>query len=256
MARQLSESHPIQLEVGKLGGQAEPNVLIVDGSQAYCAGLGQFFRSQGGAQLVGCINTGARIRPSLLLRADVAIVEMEYAGRSGLTLCRELIRRDYPPKVLMLINHDWDVSLAAAYASGACGVLFRSTPPATVLQMVGQASACPVFTEAQMQRIQQWEKEVGTRLRRLRRREWQLLWLVATGPTNDEIAEELGVTRNTVEKHIGAMLTKLELGSRAALFGFMFRYHLDVLTRLMYDEDSFIPWLNAQPTAILGGPSD
>lgn len=46
------------------------------------------------------------------------------------------------------------------------------------------------------------------------RTEREVLWLVAEGKSNREIAQALCVTEETVEKHIGNVLDKLRMGSR------------------------------------------
>jgi DNA-binding NarL/FixJ family response regulator len=49
-------------------------------------------------------------------------------------------------------------------------------------------------------------------------RELQILELVASGLTNQEIAEELEISKRTVDNHISNILTKTATGNRVALF--------------------------------------
>ena len=44
-----------------------------------------------------------------------------------------------------------------------------------------------------------------------------MAWLAARGRTNREIAQELFVTRRTVETHLGAVYRKLGIASRSEL---------------------------------------
>lgn len=48
-------------------------------------------------------------------------------------------------------------------------------------------------------------------------RELQIVELVAAGLTNQEIAEELEISKRTVDNHISNILTKTETGNRVAL---------------------------------------
>lgn len=48
-------------------------------------------------------------------------------------------------------------------------------------------------------------------------REREVATLAASGRTNNEIAEDLFISRHTVEKHLGAALRKLGVRSRTAL---------------------------------------
>ena len=50
-------------------------------------------------------------------------------------------------------------------------------------------------------------------------RQWQVVELIVAGSTNRAIADQLGVSESTVEKHVGAVLQRWELPSRAAIAG-------------------------------------
>jgi len=47
-------------------------------------------------------------------------------------------------------------------------------------------------------------------------REAEVLWLIAAGKTNQEIAEQLVLSIRTVERHISTVYEKLQLTGRAA----------------------------------------
>jgi DNA-binding CsgD family transcriptional regulator len=57
-------------------------------------------------------------------------------------------------------------------------------------------------------------------------RELQVLRLVATGKTNKAIAAELFVSERTVDRHVGNILTKLDVPSRAAATAFAYEHGL------------------------------
>ena len=49
-------------------------------------------------------------------------------------------------------------------------------------------------------------------------REWEVLDLLRQGQTTGEVAERLGISRVTVRRHVGEILRKLHVSSRAAAF--------------------------------------
>ncbi|MGB5974873.1 MAG: helix-turn-helix transcriptional regulator [Nodosilinea sp.] len=49
-------------------------------------------------------------------------------------------------------------------------------------------------------------------------RELQIVELVASGLTNQEISEQLDISKRTVDNHISNILTKTATGNRVALF--------------------------------------
>jgi DNA-binding CsgD family transcriptional regulator len=60
----------------------------------------------------------------------------------------------------------------------------------------------------------------------LTRRELQVLRLVAAGRTNKAIASELLLSVKTVDRHVGNILTKLDVGSRAAATAYAYEHKL------------------------------
>lgn len=60
----------------------------------------------------------------------------------------------------------------------------------------------------------------------LTKRELQVLKLVATGATNKAIANELGLSDKTIERHLGSVFNKLGLASRAAATAYAFQHGL------------------------------
>ena len=57
-------------------------------------------------------------------------------------------------------------------------------------------------------------------------REIEVLRLVAAGKSNRQVAEELVISLNTVERHISNIFNKLDVSSRAAATAFAFEHRL------------------------------
>jgi DNA-binding CsgD family transcriptional regulator len=61
---------------------------------------------------------------------------------------------------------------------------------------------------------------------RLSRRELQVLRLVATGKTNKAIGQQLGLSERTIDRHVGNILDKLDVQSRAAATAYAYEHAL------------------------------
>jgi DNA-binding NarL/FixJ family response regulator len=57
-------------------------------------------------------------------------------------------------------------------------------------------------------------------------RELEVLSLVATGMTNQQIADELYLAVKTVERHVGNILMKLDVSSRTAATAYAYEHGL------------------------------
>jgi ATP/maltotriose-dependent transcriptional regulator MalT len=69
-------------------------------------------------------------------------------------------------------------------------------------------------------------REAWTHRARLTSRELQVLRLVAAGKTNKAIATELSLSERTIDRHVGNILTKLDVPSRAGAAAHAYRYKL------------------------------
>jgi DNA-binding NarL/FixJ family response regulator len=57
-------------------------------------------------------------------------------------------------------------------------------------------------------------------------REAEVLCLVASGSTNKQMAEVLGLSEKTIARHLSNIFTKIEVSSRAAATAFAFEHQL------------------------------
>jgi ATP/maltotriose-dependent transcriptional regulator MalT len=69
-------------------------------------------------------------------------------------------------------------------------------------------------------------REAPAHRRQLTARELQVLRLVAAGETNKAIATVLSLSERTIDRHVGNILTKLDVPSRAAAAAYAYRYKL------------------------------
>jgi ATP/maltotriose-dependent transcriptional regulator MalT len=69
-------------------------------------------------------------------------------------------------------------------------------------------------------------REASPHRTQLTARELQVLRLVAAGNTNKAIAKELSLSERTIDRHVGNILTKLNVPSRAGAAAFAYRYKL------------------------------
>jgi two-component system, NarL family, nitrate/nitrite response regulator NarL len=69
-------------------------------------------------------------------------------------------------------------------------------------------------------------KDPAQRIKRLSKRERQILPLVCSGLKNKEIALQLGIAESTVWHHLTAVFTKLQVGDRMGLAAFAYSHSL------------------------------
>jgi DNA-binding NarL/FixJ family response regulator len=115
---------------------------------------------------------------------------------------------------------------------GARGYLTKDLPTRAWADAIraaerGEALVCRAMTSALVDEYRAISLatplgEVLPSDRRLTRREWQVLELVAEGKTNRSVATDLSIAEETVRTHVSKILSKLETPNRSAAAA---RYH-------------------------------
>ncbi|MEU5395436.1 MULTISPECIES: response regulator [Streptomyces] len=173
-------------------------------------------------------NGGEAVRLARSARADVVVMDIRMPEVDGIEATR-LIGRDEDlagVKVLVLTTFEVDEFVVEALRAGASGFLGKGVEPAELLQAIrlvaaGEALLSPAATKGLIARFLSQPSPGGLadpeRLATLTPRERQVMQLVATGLSNDEIAERLFVTPVTVKTHANRAMAKLGARDRAQL---------------------------------------
>lgn len=207
-------------------------VLVADDQELVRAGFSALLRSDVGVEVVGEASDGMEaVALARTARPDVVLMDVRMPILDGIEATRRIlaepeVRPDAntaAPAVMMLTTFDLDEYVYAALRAGAAGFLLKDTPPAQLLQAVrvlaaGDALLAPRVTRrlvAEFARRPDPAVRPSHDLRDLTEREVQVLRYVATGMTNAEIAANLFVSEATVKTHLGRIMMKLHLSTRA-----------------------------------------
>jgi DNA-binding NarL/FixJ family response regulator len=211
-------------------------VLLVDDQQLVRLGLARILRPAAGFEIVGECSEGAEALDAVeRVRPDVVLMDVRMKGMDGIEATRRLTARsDSPPPVLFLTTFDDDDVLHPALAAGAAGFILKDAPGEDILRATrvvaeGGAWLDPAVTP----RVLATYRAAGlpraaarARIERVTERELDVLRLVASGATNQEIADRLVIGEATVKTHVGRILDKLELRDRPAMIIFAHEHGL------------------------------
>jgi DNA-binding NarL/FixJ family response regulator len=200
--------------------------LVADDQQAVRAGLAALLETQTDITVVGTAANGEEaMQLSDEQRPDIVLMDVRMPVLDGIAATRAICTTagEDGPRVLVLTTFDLDEYVYDALQAGASGFLLKDAPPETLFDAVriiagGDALLAPVVTRrliAEFARLRPPQRTRPQDLDALTRREIEILGLVAAGLSNQEIADRLVLSNETVKTHVSHVLRKLGLRDRA-----------------------------------------
>jgi len=146
---------------------------------------------------------------------DVILMDIGLPDRSGIELCRE-VKTKYPNiMILGLSTFNQKSYISKMIESGANGYLLKNAGRAELLK--GIAMVMQNKTYMSHEAAITIRSTGGTEQPVLTHREKEVLQLIATGLTNQDIADKLFISTTTVETHRKNLLQKFKVNNVAAL---------------------------------------
>lgn len=193
----------------------EVRVLVVDDHPVVTYGVTLLLRSEPGIVLVGSARTGREALEVVdTLRPDVVLLDLRLPDMLATEVVRRMRGAVPDVRVILFTAYADHAALPEALASGVSGCLLKDVTTADLAAAIHRAHQGLTVTDPRI------EGSAGGRLREalyragLTRREYEVLRLVAAGNTNPEIAEELGLARNTVKTYLQSAMGKLGARNR------------------------------------------
>ncbi|MEZ0075067.1 response regulator [Planotetraspora sp. GP83] len=203
------------------------NVVLADDQALVRAGFRALLDAQDGMTVVGEASDGAQaVQLARELHPDVVLMDIRMPGMDGLTATRRIGEDPAldSTRIIMLTTFELDEYVFEALRGGASGFLVKDTEPAELIQAVrvvacGDALLSPSVTRRLIAEYASRAKEPGIarNLDQLTEREREVLALVGTGMTNDEVAARLFMSPATAKTHVSRTMTKLHARDRAQL---------------------------------------
>ncbi len=200
----------------------DPTTLfIVDDHPLFRAGLVNLLSGERQLKVIGEASSGRDARHKLAsLKPDIILLDIRMPDLSGLELLGELRNTHPDSKVVMLTAAEEASELIEAIRKGAKGYLLKLLQPRELIMQIervarGELVVPPAMSSSLFEALARPPvPEPPSPLEVLSPREQDVLWGLADGLTNKEIAVQLDIAENTVKNHVKRILTKLDIDNR------------------------------------------
>ncbi|MCA2216493.1 response regulator [Jidongwangia harbinensis] len=206
------------------------SVLLADDQHLVRAGFRSLLRRDRNIAVVGEVSTGDEaVRTARQVRPDVILMDIRMPGLDGIEATRRIVADPElrGTRVVILTTFETDEYVFAALAAGASGFLTKEVDPEGLRHAVrvvaaGEALLSPSVTRRVVTQFAHRPPAAppgadGARLAALTAREREVVRLVATGLSNEDIARELVISPLTAKTHITRAIAKLGVRDRVQL---------------------------------------
>lgn len=204
-------------------------VLLVEDHIIVRQGVSALLDEEPDIVIVGEASDGSQaLALAQKLRPDIVLMDLSLPGLGGVEATRQI--REFLPdvRVLVLSMHDNEEYVFRALRAGASGYVLKQSTSTELVLALRAVSAGSTFLSPSISQIliSDYVRRAETQtsneeaLSILTPREREVLQLIVTGLTNQQIAERLHVSVKTIETHRGNMMRKLDVHDRAGLVKF------------------------------------
>ena len=205
-------------------------VLLADDHAVVRSGLRAVLDGEPDIEVVAEAQDGLEaVEKTLAGEVDLAILDVSMPRLTGLQATVELRRRRCDLRVLILSVHDNEQYFFEALKAGASGYVLKSAANRDLIDacraaMRGESFLYPnAVTTLVREYLEQARRGETAPEDPLTPRELQVVKLIAEGHSSDQIADELVISRKTVDHHRANILGKLGMRNVADLTRYAIR---------------------------------
>lgn len=198
------------------------HTILADDHKLFCDGLERVLNDSGHFHVLRKFYNGQTLLENLpLIDADLLIIDVEMPNINGFDAIKRIRLNNTTSKIAVLSMHEESVFSQEAYLLGADAYLNKSMESMQLIECLlaaceGEKIFPPAAAAAKIETP-------------LSDREQEILRLIASGKTSEQIASRLNISHLTVKAHRRNMMRKLcvnnaaELVTKALEMGFLYK---------------------------------
>jgi DNA-binding NarL/FixJ family response regulator len=197
------------------------SVLLVDDHALVRRGFRRILEDETDITVVGEAGDGAEaVRLTKQLKPTVVVMDCALPGTSGLAATRKILETHPEQAILMLSMHSEETLVRQALEAGARGYVLKNAVDLELPAAIRKVAEGKTVLDPQVAKRSALK---GERNGGLTARELEILQLIVDGKSNKEIADQLGLSVNTVAVHRANIMDALGIHKAAELVVYAIR---------------------------------
>jgi len=193
-------------------------IMIVDDHEVVRRGLAMVLNLETDFEVVDQAQNGQEALAKIdTVKPDIMIIDMKMSGMSGYDIA-EHIKQYYPEiRIMMLSGAELDEEVFKTIDLGVDGYILKDVSPDELNRAIRMVAQGQVYIHAEVTRALLMRNRSPRRESlevNLTPRESEVLQLLATSATYQEIGKQLSISEETVRSHAKGILAKLEQPNR------------------------------------------
>lgn len=195
------------------------SLAIVDDHYMIIEGVKMLLKEEKNIKIKGCFSNAATFESFLNgNKIDIVLLDISLPDSSGIDLCKKIKLLAPKTKVLALSNHGERSIILRMIRNGANGYLLKNVSSKELLSCImGAMDGNIVFSKEVSQTMANPNEDELKNIPRITKRESEILLLIASGNTTQEIADQLFVSPLTIETHRRNLMFKFDVKNAAEL---------------------------------------
>ena len=191
--------------------RTKTKILFSDDHQIVREGLARLIYREDDMRIVAEAENGAdAVRRARELKPDLIILDLRMPVKDGSTAAAEILAADPNAKILLLTSFATAAEVKTALDAGVLSAVVKDSSSETLINAIRTTTRGERFISQEIADTlaeRKVEPAISDRQR-------EILRLVAKGFNNDEIAEQIGITRHGVKAHLAIVFERLGASSR------------------------------------------
>lgn len=184
------------------------NIVVIDENPLILKGIVSYLKEEPDFQVVGSYEKGKKALEEIKsLEPDIVIVDPYFTGINGIELMREIKKNLWEKgRIIVFSSYDSEEVMRIVYDIGIHAFVLKSASMQQLINAIKQSYLGNILISERLFRNRGNECLTNTEIK--------ILQLISQEKTNNEIADELNISKRTVEYHISSIIQKLGVDSR------------------------------------------